>query len=61
MAINQNRIQQLQTMQKAMDTPTNRDDMAMIGAAKGGLSPVTSLEEAQRAGQMAAQQGLLRR
>ena len=57
MAINQNRIQQLQTMQKAMDTPTNRDDMAMIGAAKGGLSPVTSLEEAQRAGQMAAQQG----
>ena len=44
MAINQNRIQQLQTMQKAMDTPTNRDDMAMIGAAKGGLSPVPPQE-----------------
>jgi hypothetical protein len=39
MAINQNRIQQLQEMQRMMDTPTNRDDLAMIAAAKGGPGP----------------------
>jgi len=39
MAINQNRIQQLQEMQRMMDTPTNRDDLAMIAAAKGAQNP----------------------
>ena len=74
MAINQNRIQQLKELKRVMDSPTNTDDIAMMGAAKGGSSPVppqrpqppmderaaqmAALEEAQRAGQMAAQQGI---